>query len=232
MDFQLQRVPMARIEGSRRQFHRPGDRQRQVTLTDAAPSMPGVGGASSRPMRKAASASPTSPPGSYRLIVRAQGPSPIWRDPGRERQGRCPAPVGRARAAAAVRSPPDPSLGQRRRAGGRPQPDQRGGHAAAGTHRLGPHRVRRDDAQPPADSRGSASIWLPPIRRAPAWCSRPRGAVDATGKFTIPSVVPGLYRLTASGAGNGWSIESSIIDGQDTLDFPFEVKPGSAPGAP
>ncbi len=57
----------------------------------------------------------------------------------------------------------------------------------------------------------------------------PVGAVDASGKFTIASVVPGLYRLNAGGAGGGWSIESATIDGQDTLDFPFEVKPGSAP---
>ena len=57
------------------------------------------------------------------------------------------------------------------------------------------------------------------------------GTVDASGKFTIASVVPGLYRFNAGGAGNGWYIESAIIDGQDTLDFPFEVKPGSAPSS-
>jgi hypothetical protein len=56
------------------------------------------------------------------------------------------------------------------------------------------------------------------------------GNVDATGKFTIPSVLPGMYRLTAGGAGNGWFLDSAIIDGQDTLDFPLEVKPGTAPG--
>jgi hypothetical protein len=55
------------------------------------------------------------------------------------------------------------------------------------------------------------------------------GTVDASGKFTITSVIPGLYRLNAGGVGNGWSIDSAIVDGQDTLDFPFEVKPGAAP---
>ena len=30
------------------------------------------------------------------------------------------------------------------------------------------------------------------------------GTVDASGKFTITSVVPGLYRFGAGGAGNGW----------------------------
>lgn len=47
--------------------------------------------------------------------------------------------------------------------------------------------------------------------------------VDANGRFTIPSVPPGRYRLSASGA-SGWIPESSMIGGQDALDFPFEVK--------
>jgi hypothetical protein len=53
--------------------------------------------------------------------------------------------------------------------------------------------------------------------------------VDASGRFTIASVIPGLYRLNASGAGNGWYLDSAVVEGQDTLDLPFEVKPGSAP---
>ena len=57
------------------------------------------------------------------------------------------------------------------------------------------------------------------------------GAVDASGKFTIASVVPGLYRFNANGAGSGWYLESAVIDAQDTLDVPFEVKPGSAPSS-
>jgi uncharacterized protein (DUF2141 family) len=47
--------------------------------------------------------------------------------------------------------------------------------------------------------------------------------VDANGRFTIPSVAPGLYRLSASGA-SGWTAASAVIGGQDALDFPFEVK--------
>jgi protocatechuate 3,4-dioxygenase beta subunit len=49
------------------------------------------------------------------------------------------------------------------------------------------------------------------------------GRSDASGRFTIPSVPPGLYRLSATGA-PGWSIESASIGGQDALDFPVEVK--------
>jgi hypothetical protein len=54
------------------------------------------------------------------------------------------------------------------------------------------------------------------------------GTVDADGRFTIPSVVPGWYRLSASGAGTGWMLESATVGGQDGLDFPFEVRAGQA----
>jgi hypothetical protein len=47
--------------------------------------------------------------------------------------------------------------------------------------------------------------------------------VDAAGRFTIPSVVPGRYRLNAGGAGP-WTVESAALGGQDAADFPFEIK--------
>jgi hypothetical protein len=46
---------------------------------------------------------------------------------------------------------------------------------------------------------------------------------DAAGRFSIPSVPPGRYRLSATGA-TGWFAESAVIGGQDALDFPLEVK--------
>lgn len=55
------------------------------------------------------------------------------------------------------------------------------------------------------------------------------GRVDASGRFTIPSVTPGLYRVSASGAA-GWFVESAIIGGQDALDLPVEVKATQSPG--
>jgi hypothetical protein len=59
------------------------------------------------------------------------------------------------------------------------------------------------------------------------------GRIDASGKFTMTGVVPGKYRLTASGSGggSGWFLESALIDGQDTLDFPIEIKPNQAIGS-
>jgi hypothetical protein len=52
------------------------------------------------------------------------------------------------------------------------------------------------------------------------------GEVDQNGRFTIIGVLPGKYRLTASNGGSGWFLDESIVDGQNTLDFPAEVKPG------
>jgi hypothetical protein len=63
--------------------------------------------------------------------------------------------------------------------------------------------------------------------------------VDTSGNFTIVGVPPGRYVLRAnapSGGGVGgasptvtpasWSLKSSTVNGRDSLDFPFEVKPG------
>jgi len=66
--------------------------------------------------------------------------------------------------------------------------------------------------------------------------------VDASGNFTIAGVPPGRYVLRANApAGGGasptaptaptgttgsWSLKSSTANGRDSLDFPFEVKPG------
>ncbi len=53
--------------------------------------------------------------------------------------------------------------------------------------------------------------------------------VDAGGRFTINGVIPGRYRVSASGA-QGWSVKSVIANGVDVLDFPFDITPGeSAP---
>jgi hypothetical protein len=85
-------------------------------------------------------------------------------------------------------------------------------------------------AQPPADLTRIRVNLSPVEPSAPGVVQAANGTVDATGRFTIPSVIPGRYFLTASGAGAGWSIESSAIDGHDSLDVPYELKPGGASG--
>ena len=85
--------------------------------------------------------------------------------------------------------------------------------------------------QPPADF-SRARVNLSPMDVssgvARAFASSASGRVDANGRFTIAGVMPGKYRLTGSGGGTGWFLEASTIDGQNTLDFPAEVKPGQS----
>jgi hypothetical protein len=50
---------------------------------------------------------------------------------------------------------------------------------------------------------------------------------DADGRFSLLGVIPGRYRL--SGSANGWKLKSSVVGGQDSLDFPLDVKPGESP---
>jgi hypothetical protein len=82
-------------------------------------------------------------------------------------------------------------------------------------------------AQPPADL-SRVRVTLSPSDPAGATrqlAASVSGRADATGRFTIIGVAPGRYRLSGSGAGQGWTVASSIVSGQDTLDVPFEVKP-------
>jgi hypothetical protein len=43
-----------------------------------------------------------------------------------------------------------------------------------------------------------------------------RASVDSDGRFTLEGVFPGTYMIRATG-----QLESSMVDGQDTLDFPL-----------
>jgi hypothetical protein len=54
--------------------------------------------------------------------------------------------------------------------------------------------------------------------------------VDAGGRFTINGVIPGKYRVSASGA-QGWSVKSVIANGIDVLDFSLEIAPDTNPPA-
>jgi hypothetical protein len=83
-------------------------------------------------------------------------------------------------------------------------------------------------AQPPADLTGLRLTLVPAEATAmPRELMTPaQGRVDADGRFTFASVVPGLYRLTAGGLGSQWIPASAIVGGQDALDFPVELEPG------
>lgn len=53
---------------------------------------------------------------------------------------------------------------------------------------------------------------------------------DPSGRFTIAGLVPGRYRVSASGA-SGWSVKTALANGIDVLDFPLEVSPTEPPPA-
>jgi hypothetical protein len=50
--------------------------------------------------------------------------------------------------------------------------------------------------------------------------------VQPDGRFTVPGLVPGAYRVRSLGGASGWTLESAMAGGLDTLDFPFEITPG------
>ena len=84
---------------------------------------------------------------------------------------------------------------------------------------------------PPADlSKTQISIFpFSPPMGGPGLESNAQGTVDASGRFTIPDVFPGKYRINASVAGTqGWIVESIVAGAQDALDFPLEVKAGQS----
>lgn len=60
--------------------------------------------------------------------------------------------------------------------------------------------------------------------------------VDRSGVFTIPSIVPGVYRISASVQTNtpsptgipamSWMVRSAVMEGRDVFEQSFEIRPG------
>jgi Carboxypeptidase regulatory-like domain len=232
IDFQLQRVAMARIEGVVVNSTGQATQNVQVTLNDATQPIPGMGGPSTRADSEGRFRIPNVAPGTYRLIVRAQGPAGRaveFAASGSGRGDSPAAPAGRGGRGGQA-TPPIRLWGSLDI-----QVDGRNQTNIVVPLQLGLTMSGRvafeGTTQPPADLT-RIRVNLAPVDPSGSGVMQPApGVVDASGRFTIPSVVPGVYRLSASGAGSGWSLDSSVVDGQDTLDFPMEVKPGSAPGS-
>lgn len=53
------------------------------------------------------------------------------------------------------------------------------------------------------------------------------GRVTADGRFTLSNITPGKYRIDAqlAGPGGSWTLKSAIAGGKDALDFPLEIGP-------
>jgi hypothetical protein len=238
VDFQLQLVAIARVDGIVVNATEQPVQNVQITLVPVGQNVPGVGTHSARADRDGRFTINGVGPGQYTIVARGVAGPPQRGDAGAD------APAGRGAPFGGRGQAP---LGGRGR-GISPDVTRlwamtelavdgrnisnlalalQAGLSVAG--RI----VFQGAAQPPSDltrmrvtmSPADAGV-LPRELAAPA-----QGRVDAGGRFTVASVAPGRYRLTAGGVDSGWSLESAIVDGQDSLDFPVEIKGQNLTGA-
>ena len=219
VDFQLQLAPLTTVEGM--VVNSTGGEVRNVTVTlvDLQQLGLSLGTISARADSQGRFRLRNVPPGQYRVTARST-----------------------IMPASAARQPPAPAVGRGRGRGApgqgvqRPEPITVWGAADIAVDgrpltnvllnlqqgiSVSGQIVFEGTTPPPADMT-RIRVSMSPAQPSPfggAIATR----VGPDGRFTIPSVAPGLYRLSASGA-SGWTAASAVIGGQDALDFPFEVK--------
>jgi hypothetical protein len=216
IDFQLQRVPMARLEGIVVNATGEPVQGVQLTLMEATQTAPGVGGNAARADDQGRFTMTNVAPGNYRLVARASGSS-----------------TGRGAALAGGRGGRGAMQATGVRLWGSVDVPVDGRSLTniivplqAGLPVTGRITFNATAAQAPSDL-SRLRVTLTPAD--PSGLSQAvTGTVDEEGRFTVASVLPGWYRLSATGAGSGWVLESATVGGEDTLDFPFEVRPGQA----
>ena len=217
VDFQLQLAPMARVEGT--VVNPTGSQLRdiQLRLSDLSQLSETLGSMTARADGQGNFRFGSVPPGQYRLTARAMLTPP--RPPGPPPPGPPGGGGGRGRGEA-VRAEPvtlwasaDIVVDGRNVSNVMLSLQQ--GITVSGQLRFD------GSTQPPADLT-RVRVAMSPFGGNPLGGTA-NGRVDASGRFTIPGVVPGRYRMTASGA-PGWFVESAVTGGQDALDIPIEIK--------
>lgn len=214
VDFQLRLVPIARVEGT--VINSTGAQLQgiQVMLQDAAPGNMSLGNVSSRPVdADGRFIIPGVAPGQYKLTARAQIGTPPARG-GAMTEAAVRGPAAQRQEPVTVWASTD--LVVEGRNVSNVMLSLQNGMSVSGQLNF------EGAAQPPADLT-RMRVTIMPADPGPMSGSN-AARVDAGGRFVVPSLTPGRYRISAGGA-PGWFVESAAVGGVDALDFPFEVKP-------
>jgi hypothetical protein len=229
VDFQLQLVSVARIEGVVVTSTAQAAQNVQVTLINIGQEVAGIGNTTARPDNEGRFRFSNIAPGQYLLVARGTLGGPA----GRGGRG---AAMPELEAAARARGAPAPQGPEPARLWAMSEISVDGRTVSNLVLTLQPGmsvsgRIAFDGTtlQQPADlTRLRVTANPMDVGGVREVASPASGRVDASGRFMINGVVPGRYRLSASGAGTGWTLASSIVDSQDTLDVPIEVKPNQS----
>jgi hypothetical protein len=209
VDFQLQLVPVGTVEGVVIPPTGVAPQNVQISLAPSGPGVPGTGASSARASADGRFRLNNVAPGQYRLTAR--GTMPV-------------AGTGQARGAPPRSNAPRLWAAADISVDGRDVTD-----VALVLHPAlsVSGQVVFDGGTPPADpSRIRVTLSPTPGLQGPSpGGASASAAADPSGRFTINNVLPGHYRVSASGV-PGWWLASAVIDGQDAFDLPVEVRPG------
>ncbi len=249
VDFQLQLVPTAKIEGSVMSFDGTVPQGVQISLVAAdrgdMPRVPGVGNATTRPGADGRFTIANVTPGEYRLMARAtiRQVDPSAADPAAQAFG------GRGGRGARGGGPVAEVLWASVDLGvsGQNLTDVvlalRPGMKVTGRMSF------EGGSAPPSDLSNARVSLVARGEQLAGGGGIPPAVVDANGNFTITGVAPGQYSITAStsagrgGRGGGqqavitpadqnvqWTLKSALVNGRDALDFPMTVDPNQDVG--
>jgi Carboxypeptidase regulatory-like domain len=218
VDFQLQLVPTAKVEGTVLMPDGQPLKSGLLNLTKTEQSIPGLSLADAFRRAQTDAEGHFSfagvPPGQYALVSRAGQPAPA------------PGPAAAVPGPLDMRTPPlwassDVSVEGQNISGLTLTLQQ--GLSVSGRVVVEPGTL-----PPPALNRVRISMAAV-LNPGEMTLGSSAATADANGQFSIEGVTPGRYKLMASLPGQrpdapGWVAKSAILDGQDTLDFPATLR--------